>query len=374
MATAEKLQNILDTKAGLQSVIEDNGGTVPKSFAYYPSTLDNIIDNLKGLMIVMDTIVINKDTTEYQLNLFFENLPDAGSYTALTQVVTIGSGVNVRSSGSNSGTALGKVGKTDVIPILGTASSGWYRINRYRYGTTTAAYDNPLKTYNTNSAYISNSVSANVVSNQQYPLKQIDISNLPTSVQQSCNYKIAEAKGWIVMFSTSSGNNSGQITSSTVYTFNNCYTDNYSDSGYRNKIGTNTSVIRQGYWSGYNYYKGNIRFTNKRLSEVKAVLNNSSVTKMELYLQRETTDHGSSAAASISLFACNSSGSYSDYAISTSATLTRGDSTWITLPDAVKSGFASGKYDHFKVYKSTTSTSYYIVYKSNAKLRLTYTT
>lgn len=374
MSTADKLQNILDTKTGLQSVIEDNGGTTPKSFAYYPSTLDNIIDNLKGLMIVMDTIVINKDTTAYQLNLFFENLPDAGSYTALTQVITIGSGVNVRSSGSNSGTALGKVGKTDVIPILGTASSGWYRINRYRYGTTTAAYDNPLKTYNNNSAYISNNVSANVVSNQQYPLKQIDISNLPTSVQQSCNYKIAEAKGWIVMFSTGSGNNSGQITSTTVYTFNNCYTDNYSDSGYRNKIGTNTSVIRQGYWSGYNYYKGNIRFTNSRLSEVKAVLNNSSVTKMELYLQRETTDHGSLAAASISLFACNSSGSYSDYAISTSATLTRGDSTWITLPDAVKSGFATGKYDHFKVYKSTTSTSYYIVYKSNAKLRLTYTT
>lgn len=374
MATAEKLQNILDTKAGLQSVIEDNGGTVPKSFAYYPSTLDNIIDNLKGLMIVMDTIVINKDTTEYQLNLFFENLPDAGSYTALTQVITIGSGVNVRSSGSNSGTALGKVGKTDVIPILGTASSGWYRINRYRYGTTSAAYDNPLKTYNNNSAYISNNVSANVVSNQQYPLKQIDISNLPTSVQQSCNYKIAEAKGWIVMFSTGSGNNSGQITSTTTYTFNNCYTDNYSSSSYSNKIGTNTSVIRQGYWSGYYYYKGNIRFTNKRLSEVKAVLNNSSVTKMELYLQRDNTEHGSAGAASISLYACNSSGSYSDYAISTSATLSRGGSTWITLPDAVKSGFATGKYDHFKVYKSTTSMSYYIVYKNNAKLRLTYTT
>lgn len=374
MATAEKLQNILDTKAGLQSVIEDNGGTVPKSFAYYPSTLDNIIDNLKGLMIVMDTIVINKDTTEYQLNLFFENLPDAGSYTALTQVITIGSGVNVRSSGSNSGTALGKVGKTDVIPILGTASSGWYRINRYRYGTTSAAYDNPLKTYNNNSAYISNSVSANVVSNQQYPLKQIDISNLPTDVQQSCNYKIAEAKGWIVMFSTGSGNNSGQITSTTTYTFNNCYTDNYSSSSYSNKIGTNTSVIRQGYWSGYYYYKGNIRFTNKRLSEVKAVLNNSSVTKMELYLQRDNTEHGSAGAASISLYACNSSGSYSDYAISTSATLSRGGSTWITLPDAVKSGFATGKYDHFKVYKSTTSMSYYIVYKNNAKLRLTYTT
>lgn len=375
MATAKKLQNIIDTKIGLQSVIEDNGKTAPTLFSSYPSTLDNIIDNLKGLMIIMDTIVINKNTTLSQLNSLFLNLPDAGSYTASTQVVTIGSGVNVRDGGSTSGTNnIGKVGKTDVIPILGRASSGFYRINRYRYGTTSAAYSNPLKTYNNNSAYISNTVSANVVSTQQYPIKQIDISNLATSIQQSCNYKIAEAKGWIIMFSTGSGNNSGQITSTVQYVFNDCYTENYSDSAYKNKIGTNTSVIRQGYWSGYNYYKGSIRFTNSRLAEVKALLNNSSVTKMELYLQRETTEHGSSAAASICLYACNSSGAYSDLAISTSATLTRGDYTWITLPDAVKSGFATGKYDHFKVYKSSTATSYYIVYKSNAKLRLTYTT
>lgn len=375
MATADKLQNIIDTKIGLGSVIEDNGGTIPNLFSYYPSTLDNIIDNIKGLMIIMDTIVINKDTTEYQLNLFFENLPEAGSYTALTKVITIASGINVRDGGSTSGTnSIGKVGVGDVIPILGTASSGFYRINRYRYGTTSAAYSNPLKTYNNNSAYISNKVSDNVVSNKQYPMKEIDISNLPTSIQQSCNYKIAESKGWVVKFSTGSGTNSGQITSTTIYRFNDCYTDNYSNSSYSHKVGTNSSVIRQGYWSGYYYYKGNIRFTKSRLSEVKAVLNNSTVTKMELYLQRDDSDHGAPSGATICLYACDSSGSYSDYAISTSATLTRGGSTWITLPDAVKNGFASGKYDHFKVYKSSTSMSYYIVYKTNAKLRLTYTT
>ena len=374
MATADKLQNVIDTKIGLGSVIEDNGGTIPNLFSYYPSTLDNIIDNIKGLMIIMDTIVINKDTSEYQLNLFFENLPEAGSYTTLTKVITIASGINVRDGGSTSGTNnIGKVGVGDIIPILGTASSGFYRINRYRYGTTSEAYNNPLKTYNNNSAYISNRVSDNVVSNKQYPIKEIDISNLPTSVQQSCNYKIAEAKGWIVKFSTGSGTNSGHITSTTVYSFNNCYTDNYSNSSYSHKVGTNNSVIRQGYWSGYYYYKGNIRFTKSRLSEVKAVLNNSTVTKMELYLQRDNSEHGGPSGATICLYACDSSGSYSDYAISTSATLTRGDSTWITLPDTVKNGFASGRYDHFKVYKSSTSMSYYIVYKTNAKLRLTYT-
>lgn len=373
MATAEKLQNIIDIKTGLKSIIEDNNQTAPTLFSNYPSIIDNIIDNLKGLTIIMDTIIINKNTTLNLLNTLFSSLPEANSYTASTKVVTVGSGTNVRNSSSGS-TYIGKVGKTDVIPILETASTGWYRINKYRYGTGTSAYNNPLKTYDNPSAYIPNTVSANTVSTIQYPIKKIDITALSTQIQQSCNYKIAEGKGWTVIFSSNSGNDSGQITSTVEYIFNNCYTENYSDSSYKNKVGTNTSVIRQGYWSGYNYYKGNIRFTNSRLSEVKALLNNVSVTKMELYLERESALHGSSSAASISLYACNSSGAYSDLAISTSATLTRGDYTWITIPDTVKSGFATGKYDHFKVYKNTTDTSYYIVYKINTKIRLTYTT
>lgn len=374
MATSDKLQNVLDTKQGLKSVIEDNGKTAPTKFEDYPTVLDDIIDGIKGAMIIMDTIKLNASTTLAQLNALFTYLPEANSYTASTRVATITNGMNVRSSGSSSGTALGKVGKTDVIPILGTASSGWYRINKYRYGTSSTAYDNPLKTYNNSSAYISNGSSYSTISNIAYPLKQIDISSLSTTIQQNCNYKIAEAKGWIVVFSTSSGKDTvASTTNTTTYAFNNCYTDNYSSSSYGNKVGTNTSVIRQGYWSGYYYYKGNLRFTSSRLKEIKAIMNNSTVSKMEVYVERANTAHGSASAATVCLYACDSTGRYSDVAVDTSSTLSRGGGRWITVSDTVKNGFASGRYDHFKVYKPSTSTSYYIIYNTNAKIRLTYT-
>ena len=369
--TAEYLEQIIDTKDCLSNLITDNGGTSPSLFGDYPETIENIIENIKGLTIIMDTIKLNGNTTLAQVNTLFQSLPDAGTYTKSTKVVTIGSGVNVRTGGSNTSTQLGKVGKTDVIPILGTASSGWYRINRYRHGT---SYDNPLKTYNTSSAYISNSVSANVVSNVQYSVKQIDISSLPVSVQQNCSYKIAEAKGWVIMFSSSSATDSVQTTGhTTTYTFNNCYTDNYSSSSYSNKVSTNTSTIRQGYWSGYYYYKGNFRFTSSRLKQIKAMMNNSTVSKMEVYVERADSAHGSSSAATVCLYACDSTGRYSDVAVDTSSTLSRGSGKWITVSDIVKDGFASGKYDHFKVYKASTSMSYYIIYNTNAKIRLTYT-
>lgn len=371
MATSDKLQNILDTKQGLKAVIEDNDRTAPTKFEEYPTVLDDIIDGIKDAMIIMDTIKLNENTTLNQVNTLFQSLPDAGTYTKSTKVVTIGSGVNVRAGGSSSSTQIGKVGKTDVIPVLGTASSGWYRINRYRHGS---SYDNPLKTYNTSSAYISDSVSANVASYVQYPVKQIDISSLPVSIQQNCSYKIAEAKGWIIMFSSSSATDSVQTTGhTTTYTFNNCYTDNYSSSSYSNKVGTNTSTIRQGYYSGYYYYKGNFRFTSSRLKQIKAMMNNSTVSKMEVYVERADSTHGSASAATVCLYACDSTGRYSDVAVDTSSTLSRGRGKWITVSDTVKDGFASGRYDHFKVYKPSTSLSYYIIYNTNAKIRLTYT-
>jgi len=366
--TAEYLEQIIDTKDCLKNLITDNGGTAPTIFGSYPDTIENIIENIKGLTIIMDTIKLNANTTLDQVNNLFQSLPEAGTYTKSTQVITIGSGVNVRSSGSTDGTAIGKVGKTDVIPILGTASSGWYKINRYRYGT---SYDNPLKTYSTSSAYISNTVSANVVSNIQYSVKQIDISSLAVSIQQNCNYKIAEAKGWVIMFSTSSATDTVQTTGhTTTYTFNNVYTDNYSTSSYSSKIGTNNTKLRQGHYSGYYYYKGNIRFTSARLKEVQSILTNSEVSKMEVYIKRMNTDNGIIGLVPIKMYACDSSGSNSDAAV-TAGSLNRGDSTWITLSDTIMQGFISKKYDHFKVYAGT-SDSTYAVYDTSPQLRITY--
>ena len=372
MATiAENLEEIRDTKSGLKNLITENGGTAPGLFSSYPDAIESIIGNINGLMIIMDTIKLNANTTLDQLNSLIQALPEAGTYTKSTQVITIGSGVNVRSSGSTDGTAIGKSGKTDVIPILGTASSGWYRINRYRYGTSSTAYDNPLKTYNNSSAYISNTVSANVVSNVQYSIKQIDISALAVSIQKSCNYKIAESKGWIIMFSTSSASDTVQTTDNTVtYSFNNCYTDNYSTSSYSSKIGTNNSTIRQGHYSGYYYYKGNIRFASARLKEVQSILTNSEVSKMEVFIQRANTNNGVNAAVPIKLYACDSTGANSDVAV-TAGSLQRGGSTWITLSDTIVDGFKSKKYNHFKVYAGT-SDSTYAVYETNPKLRITY--
>lgn len=366
--TSEYLEQIIDTKDCLGNLIRDNGGTAPSLFGNYPETIENIIENIKGLTIIMDTIKLNANTTLAQVNTLFQSLPDAGTYTKSTQVITIGSGVNVRASGSNTGTQLGKVGKTDVIPILGTASSGWYRINRYRHGT---SYDNPLKTYNTSSAYISNSVSANVVSNVQYSIKQIDISSLPVSIQQNCIYKIAEAKGWVVMFDTSAATDTVQTTGhTTTYTFNNVYTDNYSNSSYSSKIGTNNTKLRQGHYSGYYYYKGNLRFTSARLAEVQSILSNSEVSKMEVYIKRMGTDNGVNGPVPIKMYACDSKGNYSDTAV-TAGSLDRGKSTWITLTDTIMQGFISKKYDHFKVYAGT-SDSTYAVYDTSPQLRITY--
>lgn len=366
--TSEYLEQIIDTKDCLANLITDNGGTVPSLFGDYPETIDNIIENINGLTIIMDTIKLNENTTLNQVNTLFQSLPDAGSYTKSTKVVTIGSGVNVRTSGSNTGTQIGKVGKTDVIPILGTASSGWYRINRYRHGS---SYDNPLKTYNTSSAYISDSVSANVASYVQYPVKQIDISALPVSIQQNCMYKIAEAKGWIIMFSSSSATDSVQTTGhTTTYTFNNVYTDNYSNSSYSSKIGTNNNKLRQGHYSGYYYYKGNLRFTSSRLKEVQSILSNSEVSKLEVYIKRMNTDNGVNGPVPIKMYACDSRGNYSDTAVS-AGSLNRGGSTWITISDSILQGFISKKYDHFKVYAGT-SDSTYAVYDTSPKLRITY--
>lgn len=376
--TADKIESALDTKQGLKSVIEDNGKTAPTKFSDYPTVLDDIIDSIKGTLIVMDTIVINKDTTLAQLNTLFSYLPEANSYTASTKVLTVASGTNVRTSGATSGTAIGKVGQGDIIPILGTSSSGWYRINRYRYGTTTAAYNNPLRTYNNSSAYTSNTVTENTVSNKSYPLKQIDISAVPVATQRSCNFKIAEAKGWVVMVSTDfDAGSSGVITgttSTTTYAFNNCYTDNYSSSSYSSKSSTNTSTIRQGYYSGYYYYKGNFRFTSSRLKEVKAILNNSTVSKVEVYVERANSTHGTSGSATLKLYACDSTGKNLDALVDGSSTFSRGSGKWITLSDTIVSGFKTGKYDHFKAYHPSTSLSYYIVFSLNAKMRITYTT
>ena len=71
------------------AIIEDNDKTAPTKFEDYPTILDDIIDGIKGAMIIMDTIKLNANTTLAQLNALFSYLPEANSYTASTRVATI---------------------------------------------------------------------------------------------------------------------------------------------------------------------------------------------------------------------------------------------------------------------------------------------
>lgn len=375
MATiADNIEIISNTKESIKNILLDNNLSEPDKFDQYPSYIETLIENLKSITLVMDKIVIHSTATLEQVNAIIDALPDINDnseYKVSTSVVTMGTGTNVRNSGSTSGTQVGKVASGDVIPIIGTASSGWYKINRYRFGTSNS---NPLKTYDDSSAYISNALSANVVSTQNYTVKEIDISDTSESVQNGCDYKIAESKGWIIKFGKGQAIDTEVTSTNTkTYSFNNCYTDNYSSSSYSNKVSTNNTTIRQGFYSGYYYYKGNIRFSSSRLKEVKSILNTGTVNKMELYLERANSNNGVNGDTPISVYACDSTGTNSDTLVDNTTTLSRGQGKWITLSDAIVNGFKTGKYNHFKVYKASTSLSWYIVYNTNPKLRITYT-
>lgn len=376
--TADKIEYAIDTKNGLKAVLEDNDITAPTAFGDYPTAFDSLIDNCKNLMIYMDTIYINSSTTTAQLNALFKALPLASSYTRTTTTLKCISGCNVRNAAGDSATIIGKVGKTDIVELLGTATANsktYNKIQRFRSGPNSSnTYNNPLKTYTT-TGYVTSSTN-NFITNTSgtRPLKKINIAACSDDVQKSCSYSIAEKKGWEIIFSAlETSASAAAITQNVTYTFNNCYTDNYSSSSYSNKIGTNTSTVRQGYYSGYYYYKGNFRFSKSRLNEIKSILSNSTVNSMQIYIERANTTHGTSSSATVCLYACDSTGRNADVAVDTSSTLTRGSGKWITLSDTVKNGFISGKYDHFKVYKASTSLSYYIVYNTNAKLRINYT-
>ena len=210
--------------------------------------------------------------------------------------------------------------------------------------------------------------------------KIIDISSTNgTAVQQKCNYVLAQSKGWDVKFADaykpgSGGNTSAPTTErTTTFAFNNYFTDQYKNSTYTSYSNSMSNEMRQGYWAGYFYYKANFRFTSARLSEVKSVLNNSTVKSVQIYVQRTSRVHGVAAAANLKLYACDSTGAHADVLVNGTATLTRGAGVWTTLPANIITGFKNGTYDHFKAYHPSTAKEYYIVFDLTAQLKVTYT-
>ena len=380
MTIADSLDLTLQTKNGLKGVIKDNGGTAPGKFSQYPSTFDNMFDAMRDQLKITDKIIISSSASLDSLNSFFEFIPTvpAGSTTttqATAKIIT--ANLNVRADGNGSANYLGVLVQGDVVNVYGTASSGWYKINQWRSGASAA-----LTNHGTSYGYISNNSSyvTYTPGSTTSTKKIIDISSTNgTAVQQKCNYVLAQSKGWDVKFADaykpgSGGNTSAPTTErTTTFAFNNYFTDQYKNSTYTSYSNSMSNEMRQGYWSGYFYYKGNFRFTSARLSEVKSVLNNSTVKSVQIYVQRTSRVHGVATAANLKLYACDSTGANADVLVNGTATLTRGAGVWTTLPTNIVNGLKNGTYDHFKAYHPSTAKEYYIVFDLNAQLKVTYT-
>ena len=401
MATiAEKLDTILNTKEAIRHVIEDNGGYVPDSFVDYPTSIDAMMADVLLLLLLNDTLIIKSDVVAEDLNCLIYKLPESGKTTVegSTPTATItAENLNVRNSGSSSGTYVGLLTKGDVVNVYGTASSGWYKINQWRENGASSS----LATHDTY-AYITNNtayVTYDAGKTTTTISRKIDVSKMVGTEQLLVDYKLAEIKGWEVIFDpnfdptnhdTSGGDTSGGggsgggesgsgsgSASSTVeqtvtYSFDNCYTDNYSTQSYATKVSTASNTIRQGHWQGWYYYKGNIRFSSSKLTEIKNILNNTNVSKVELYLERANTNNGLNAASTMSVYLCDSKGTNSDVVVNNTSTLKRGASVWLTLSTSTINALKKGTHDHFKTYASSDQ-SHYIVYVTNPKLRITYT-
>lgn len=380
MTVADSLNLTLQTKNGLKGIIEDNGGTAPGKFSQYPSTFDNMFDAMRDQLKITDKIIISSSTSLDSLNSFFEFIPTvpAGSSTTTQATAKItAANLNVRADGNGSANYLGVLVQGDVVNVYGTASSGWYKINQWRSGASAA-----LTNHGTTYGYISNNSSyvTYTPGSTTSTKKIIDISSTNgTAVQQKCNYVLAQSKGWDVKFADaykpgSGGNTSAPTTERTsTFAFNNYFTDQYKDSNYASYSNSMSNEMRQGYWAGYFYYKGNFRFTSARLSEVKSILNNSTVKSVQIYVQRTSRTHGVATGANLKLYACDSTGAHADVLVNGTATLTRGAGVWTTLPANIVNGFKNGTYDHFKAYHPSTAKEYYIVFELNAQLKVTYT-
>lgn len=393
---AEKLDSILNTKDAIRHVIEDNDGYVPDAFSEYPSTIDDMLSDVFLLLLLNDTMIIRNDTKATDLNRLIFKLPQSGKTTTEgskpTATITAAQ-LNVRAEGNGSANYLGLLVKGDIVNVYGTASSGWYKINQWRENGTSG----PVVTHSTygyisnNTAYVSYDPGKSTITIS----RKINVTAMVGTEQLKVDYKQAELKGWEVIFDPkynpkdhntsggetgggSSGGGSGSgsagstVKQTVTYSFDNCYTDNYQTQSYTSKIGTAPNTIRQGHWDGWYYYKGNIRFSASKLTEVKNILNNTKVSKVELYMERANTNNGLNAASYMSVYLCDSKGANADVVVNNTSTLKRGASIWLTLTDTVISGLKNGKYDHFKTYASSDQ-SHYIVYLANPKLRITYT-
>lgn len=149
-------------------------------------------------------------------------------------------------------------------------------------------------------------------------------------------------------------------TNTRTWSFNKIYSDETLN-GWPDK-----SELIQGYASTWNTgrWTGYMKMTDN-MSSIKSTLSGATNLSGRIYLQRRTTA-GNSSGSKVCLYASDGT------AITTSTTLDRGKSVWISIPSAVLTKIQSGAITYFYVKADSNNASTYIKYESNPKIEITY--
>lgn len=149
-------------------------------------------------------------------------------------------------------------------------------------------------------------------------------------------------------------------TNTRTWSFNKIYSDETLN-GWPDK-----SELIQGYASTWNTgrWTGYMKMTDN-MSSIKSTLSGATNLSGRIYLQRRTTA-GNSTGSKVCLYASDGT------VITTSTTLDRGKSVWISIPSAVLTKIQSGAITYFYVKADSNNASTYIKYESNPKIEITY--
>lgn len=149
-------------------------------------------------------------------------------------------------------------------------------------------------------------------------------------------------------------------TNTRTWSFNKIYSDETLN-GWPNK-----SELIQGYASTWNTgrWTGYMKF-NDDMSSIKSALSGATNLSGRIYLQRRTTA-GNSTGSKVCLYASDGT------TVTTSVTLNRGKSVWISIPSSILTKIQNGSVKYFYVKADSNNTATYIKYESNPKIEITY--
>lgn len=334
--------------------------------------------------------IVNSSTTSTEIT--------AGSTGTVNN--SSGTYAYVRAKASSTSTGLGILANGTSVTIL-EALDGWYKIehnNSAGYGyisanevtvsgsTTTTTELGTLRNYSV-TGWVSNGTSNTSLITGEIKPKKIDISACSESIQKSCQASLAESKGWEVIYgyiNTTQGSTSGTVATTTqtaTFDFSSYSTSVYAESTFKTYKYAK-DFARQGYYSSAYYSKGFIKFSSSTLASLQSALSKAKEIKsMVLYLQRDSDNHGYAQNSTVCLRAAgdNTTTAITIPTSNTGCLLDRNETLTLDLTtiSGIVNGFKNGTYNHFQVWVDSSvdqsSGKYYIKYKNNAKIVLTYT-